>query len=112
MPKEIELFEKIIQRSQSLAGSFTKAPNKDLTYRLCCRIWRWKQDYRSEGSAHRVGRKEYQSLLDELNLFESKIVRGTYEKEAREAVGWAREWLQLAIGYRVPEKSNGKCRVF
>lgn len=112
MPKELELYENIIKRAQSLAGSFTQAPNKDITYRLCCRIWKWKQDYRSEGCTHRIGQKEYQSLLDEVSTLESKIIKGAYEKEAREAIEWVKEWLHLAIGYRVPAPSNGKCRVF
>lgn len=112
MPKELVLFENIIKRAQSLAGSSSNQPNTDITYRLCCKIWRWKQEYRSEGSTYRVGRKEYRSLIDEVNAFESMIVKGEYEKEAREAIKEAREWLRLAIGYRVPTPSNGKCRVF
>lgn len=110
MPKEIALFEKIITRAKKLAGG--SSYNEDIVYALCCRVWIWKQKYRDADSPHRVSQKAYNSLLEELRTYEDRITVGSYEKEAREAVAEVREWLQLAIGYRVPAHSNGKCRVF
>lgn len=110
MPKEIALFEKIITRAQKLASG--SSHNEDIIYALCCKVWIWKQKYRDKDSPHRVSQKAYNSLLEELSSFESRITTGSYEKEAREAVTEVREWLRLAIGYRVPAPNNGKCRVF
>lgn len=110
MPKEIVLFEKIITRAKKLASG--SSHNEDIVYALCCRVWIWKQKYRDVDSPHRVSQKAYNSLLEELRTYEDRITVGSYEKEAREAVAEVKEWLQLAIGYRVPAHSNGKCRVF
>lgn len=110
MPKEIALFEKIITRAKRLASG--SSHNEEVAYSLCCKVWIWKQKYRSKDSPHRVSKKAYNSLLEELNAFDGRIITGDYENDAREAITEAKEWLQLAIGYRVPVKSNGKCRVF
>lgn len=110
MPKEIELFEKIITRARKTASG--SSHNEDVVYALCCKAWVWKQKYRSADSQYKVSKKAYNILLDELSTFEGRISTGNYEKEAREAIKEVREWLQLAIGYRVPAPSNGKCRVF
>ena len=88
------------------------SPNKLVTDELLSWWDRAREKYRSSTSSYRVSKRDYQSLLEELSEYENRLTAGEHEAEAKHIVELVREWLELAIAYRIAQPYKGKCLVY
>ena len=106
------IYAKTLDTLRSLASLSTSDPaNQEIRFRVYCQIWQAKHKYVTERTSHYVSKRHYNDDLDKITSLEKQIhTDEAYEKEAREAVAEAREFLDLVAGYRV--RNYKKPRVY
>lgn len=87
-------------------------PNKELMESILVWWEKAKDTYRDTNSKWAVSKRDYTALVEELNEYETRLRAGEHEKEAKHILSLVREWVELAIAYRVALPSNGKCLVY
>lgn len=110
--RELELFNMAQGKAKELTACITTNDpiNKQTLYRVYCWLWELGYTYRSEKCSYYVPKRDLDKIKGRLSAYEERIVEGDYKAEAQQAVADCKEYINLAIAYRV--RDSRKTRVY
>lgn len=110
--RELYLFHKAQRMAKELTACvhIDDPINRQIIYKAYTLLWELGYTYRSEQSSYYVPKSSLEKELRRVDALECQIVRGLYKDGANQAIADCREYIDLAIAYRV--RNSKKNRVY